>query len=88
VITHDASTEGDDEGMISDANHCARCKRQFEEGITVWRVPDGWIHPECASDMDRAFMNPSINSTPFTTDIQHALVFALECIEDKERDAQ
>ena len=29
-----------------------------------------------------------LNSTPFTTDIQHALVFTLECIEDKERDAQ
>jgi hypothetical protein len=25
-----------------------------------------------------------LNSAPLTTDMQHAIVFALECIEDKE----
>jgi hypothetical protein len=37
-------------------NVCARCRKRFKEGITIWRVSDGWIHPECATDGDKKFM--------------------------------
>ena len=36
--------------------HCKRCGEKFLDGITIWRVSDGWIHPECATDDDKRLM--------------------------------
>ena len=38
-------------------SHCARCHKKFEKGITIWRIPSGWIHPECATEEDRKAMD-------------------------------
>jgi hypothetical protein len=40
--------------MHKDCDHCAFCGEKFPDGITVWRLVEGWVHPECARKRGRS----------------------------------
>jgi len=37
-----------------DASICAFCGERFQDGITVWRLEEGWVHPGCARARGRS----------------------------------
>jgi hypothetical protein len=32
---------------------CALCGNKFDDGITVLKIKEGWVHPECAEEQGR-----------------------------------
>jgi hypothetical protein len=48
------------QSQFCNANICAYCGEKFIMGTTIWRMREGWVHPECARAKGRTLEGEKI----------------------------